>query len=493
MASSKETLRAFFDPRSIAIVGASPIANKVGNIIAHNLIENKQRGLLKADLFPVNPRYPTILGQKCYASLREIPQDVETLVVVIPAEGVPGIIGEGASKNVKAAIVISSGFREVGNTELDEKLTKVRMETGIRIIGPNCLGIYDPYSGMDTLFLPEVKMLSDGREVVATPRPMPGYIALISQSGGFGVAALDYMAGSMMGVRTFVSLGNRCDVNEHELFDFFGQDEKTKVILLYIEGLKGGREFVDAAQRFTKLKPIVAFKSGRTEAGARAAASHTAALAGVDKIYDAAFAQSGVVRAQTMEEFFDMGRALQFQKPAFGDRISILTNAGGPGVIAADACIESGLRVDSLSATTLRRLEEMKAKGELLGIMTGSNPLDLSGQGTSEMFAKVLRILMDAPEVDGVLVMAFHQAPPILDNVIQAIAETHKGYTKPILACDVGGTEMAVDFRTRFEKYGIPAYETPERAARAMYALARYGFFLHRKILIEGLPGPMGS
>jgi acyl-CoA synthetase (NDP forming) len=331
---------------------------------------------------------------------------------------------------------------------------------------------------MDTLFLPEVKMLSDGREVVATPRPMPGYISLISQSGGFGAAALDYMTGSMMGVRTFVSLGNRCDVDEHELFDFFSQDEKTKVILLYIEGLKGGRQFMDAARRFTKSKPIVAFKSGRTEAGARAAASHTAALAGVDKIYDAAFTQSGIVRAQTLEEFFDMGRALQFQKPAPGNRISILTNAGGPGVIAADACIESGLRVDSLSETTLGTLEGMKAKGELLGIMTGSNPLDLSGQGTSEMFAKVLRILMDAPEVDGVLVMAFHQAPPILDDVVRTIAETHKGCTKPILACDVGGTEMAVDFRTRFEKYGIPAYETPERAARAMYALTRYGQYV---------------
>ena len=476
--SSQEELRAFFDPRSIAIVGASPIANKVGNIIAHNLIENKQRGLLKAELFPVNPKYPTILGQKCYPSLRVLPQDVETLVVVIPAEGVPSVIEEGALKNAKAAIVISSGFREVGNAELEQKLDKARKESGIRVIGPNCLGIYDPYSGMDTLFLPEVKMLSSGREVVATPRPLPGYISLISQSGGFGVAALDYMAGNMMGVRTFVSLGNRCDVDEHELLDFFSRDENTKVVLLYIEGLKEGRVFIESARRFTKSKPIVAFKSGRTAAGARAAASHTAALAGVDKIYDAAFTQSGVVRAQTLEEFFDMGRALQFQKPASGTSIAILTNAGGPGVIAADACNESGLRVDSLSEATLGKFEEMKEKGELLTIMTGSNPIDLSGQGTSEMFSKVLRILMDAHEVDGALVMAFHQAPPILDDVVQAIAETHKGYAKPILACDVGGTEMAEDFRTRFEKYGIPAYETPERAARAMYALARYGRYV---------------
>jgi len=286
------------------------------------------------------------------------------------------------------------------------------------------------------------------------------------------------MAGSMMGVRTFVSLGNRCDVDEHELLTFFRQDDKTHVVLLYVEGLKGGREFLNAARQFTRSKPIVALKSGRTEAGARAAASHTAALAGVDKIYDAAFTQSGVVRAQTLEEFFDMGRALQFQKPALGNRISIVTNAGGPGIIAADTCIESGLRVDRLSEATLGKLDAMKARGELLQIMTGANPIDLSGQGTSEMFAKVLRILMDAPEVDGVIVMAFHQAPPILDDAVQAIAETHKGYLKPILACDVGGTEMAEEFRARFEKYGIPAYETPERAARAMYALAKYGQYL---------------
>jgi acyl-CoA synthetase (NDP forming) len=286
------------------------------------------------------------------------------------------------------------------------------------------------------------------------------------------------MAGSMMGVRTFVSLGNRCDVDEHELLDFFGQDEKTHVVLLYVEGLKSGREFLNAARQFTKSKPIVALKSGRTEAGARAAASHTAALAGVDKIYDAAFTQSGVVRAQTLEEFFDMGRALQFQKPALGNRMSIVTNAGGPGIIAADTCIESGLRVDRLSEATLGKLDAMKARGELLQIMTGANPIDLSGQGTSEMFAKVLRILIEATEVDGVIVMPFHQAPPILDDAVESIAETHKGCLKPILACDVGGTEMAEEFRARFEKYGIPAYETPERAARAMYALAKYGQYL---------------
>jgi len=478
MSASMEELRPFFDPRSIAVVGASPIAHKVGNIIIHNLIENKERGLLKAELFPINPKYPTILEQKCYPSLLELPQDAEALVVVVPAEGVPRVIEEGASKNAKAAIVISSGFLEVGNTELAEKLAQAGRETGIRIIGPNCLGIYDPYSGMDTLFLPEVKMLSTGREVVATPRPLPGYISLISQSGAFGIAALDYMAGKMMGVRTFVSLGNRVDVDEHELLDFFRQDEKTKVVLLYVEGLRSGREFLNAARQFTKSKPIVALKSGRTEAGARAAVSHTAALAGVDRIYDAAFVQSGVVRAQTLEEFFDMARALQLQGSAPGNRIAIVTNAGGPGIMTADTCVESGLRVDKLSESTLGKLNAMKARGELLQISTGANPIDLSGQGTSEMFAKVLRILMDDPEVDGVIVMAFHHAPPILDDAVQAIADTHRGYTKPIVACDIGGTEMAQEFRTRFEKYGIPAYETPERAARAIYALSRYGEYL---------------
>ncbi len=484
MPSSTEALRSFFVPESVAIVGATPIAQKVGNIIFHNLVENKHRGLLKADLFPVNPRYPTLLGEKCYPSIRDLPQDVETLIIVIPAEGVPQVIEDGAAKNAKAAIVISSGFREVGNLELDDRLYSAREETGIRVIGPNCLGIYDPYSGMDTLFLPEVKMLSTGREVVATPRPLPGQISLISQSGAFGVAALDYMAGNMMGVRSFVSLGNRCDVDEHELLPFFQEDERTKVVLLYLEGLKDGREFMDAAKKFTRSKPVVALKSGRTEAGARAAASHTAALAGVDKIYDAAFNQSGIVRAQTLEEFFDMGRALQLQPPATGNRIAILTNAGGPGIITADTCVESGLRVDRLSESVLKKLEEMRKRGELLAIMTGANPVDLSGQGTSEMFAKVLRVLMDDTEVDCVIVMAFHHAPPILDDAVKAIADTHKGYLKPLVACDIGGTEMAEEFRARFEKYGIPAYETPERAARAMFALVRYGRYVTRETAV---------
>jgi len=473
-------MKFFFEPASVAVIGASDIKTKVGNVIFYNLLMNKERGSLKGELYPVNPKYDTVLGLKCYPSLREIQNNVEMIIIAIPAMAVPSIMEDASEVGVKAAIIISSGFSEVGNKKLEEEVKRIGLKSGIRIIGPNCMGIYAPYSGIDTLFLPEVKMLSSGREVVATARPFPGSIVLISQSGAFGAAALDYMAGHGMGVRAFISLGNRSDVEEYELLSYFAEDERTKVILLYIEGIGKGREFFESAKDVTKTKPIVALKAGRTGAGARAAASHTAALSGVDQIYGAVFKQSGIVRAMDVEELFDMGRALNLQTPSYGNRVAILTNGGGPGVVAADACEESGLSIVKLSDVIVNKFDEMKARNDLIPMMVNSNPVDLTALATSDMYVKALKVLLDDRDIDGLLVMTLPQTPSILDDVIEKVADVATVQTKPIVACVMGGTEMAEEFRVRFEKSGIPSYSMPRRAARALYSLMEYGRYLRK-------------
>lgn len=476
----------FFSPKSIALVGASDAPNTMGTVITENMLTNKRRGLFNGDFYLVNLKHDRIHGVKVYRTVSSIPANVETIIVLVPAEAVIGVLENAATVGVKGAVVISSGFREVGRADLEDRMLRIARSGGIRIIGPNCLGVYDACTGVDTLFLPEVRQLASGREVVATPRPRPGSISLMTQSGAFGSSALDYMAGHGMGVRRFVSYGNRCDLSEHDFIDAFGADEKTKVILLYAEGLADGRKFLEAAREVSRVKPIVTLKSGRTPSGARAAASHTASLAGVDSIYDAAFKQAGIVRASNLEEYFDFARVLRLQPPATGNNIAVLTNAGGPGVIATDACEQSGLRVSEFSPFVAEGVQRLREKGEIVKIAVGNNPLDLSAHATVDIYVKLLRLLTNDDTINGVLLVVMHHAPAIIDDVAEGVAVIARECTKPVVAVDIGGTEMAEEIRSRFEKNGIPAFSTPERAARALYALVTYGKFLKR-IEAEGI------
>ena len=442
------------------------------------MVTNHKRGLFKGEVYLVNPNHDEIFGQKCYASLSAILDQVETVVIAIPAAKVPEVIEEAGKAGTKAAIVISSGFAEIGDPALENRLVEAGKRHDVSIIGPNCLGIYDAYTGMDTLFLPETKFLSDGREVVATPRPRPGSISLLTQSGAFGASALDYMAGHWMGIRAFVSYGNRCDVTEDEFLEYFANDDKTNVILIYVEGLARGRDFLDKAREAVKKKPIVAMKSGRTEAGRRAAASHTAALAGSDQIYEGVFKQCGIVRARDVEELFDFGRAFALQPPGYSKNAAVLTNAGGPGIMAADALEESGLTVSRFPDELLSKISDYKSKKLLLPVLSGYNPLDLTAEANGKMFELALSIILEDPEIGGAVVIASHHSPTILDDAVEMIARTVQEYKKPVTVCDVGGTEMATTMRAAFEKRGVPSYEVPERAARALWALVYYGTYL---------------
>ncbi len=478
-----DTLRkmdAFFNPRSVAVIGATKKVDKAGHVIFKNFATNKEHGVFKGVLYPVNPNEDSILGFKCFKSLSKIPGEIELVVIIVPARVVLAVMEEAAVKKVKTAIIISSGFKEVGNKELEDQVVAVAKKAGIRVLGPNCLGVYYSKTGIDTLFLPETKVLTTGEDVVATPRPLPGNIAMITQSGAFGVAALDYLTGRQMGVSKFVSFGNKCDVTESDILHYLLHDKETKVILVYLEDVKDGREFLKISKKVTAKKPIVVIKSGRSVAGARAAASHTGAIAGSDKIYDAAFEQGGIIRARDMEEFFDIGKALAMQPPAMGKNIGILTDAGGPGVMTVDECEALGLTVDRFSEATLKKFQELKDQNIILKIAATSNPVDLTGSVTDDMFVMAADLMFQEQSICGIILLGLHHMPGLREVYIDGLVKVAESYTKPIVMCDIGETEMALYTRSRFDKLGVPSFESPEDAARAMKALVTYGSYLQK-------------
>jgi acyl-CoA synthetase (NDP forming) len=470
----------FFDPKAVAVIGASRRTMKAGHVIFKNFVINRQRGLFKANLYPVNPNEKSILGFPCYSSVIDIDEEVDLVVIVVPAKIVPQVMREAATKGVKAVVIITAGFSEVGNHKLEEEVTGIAKEAGIRVLGPNCLGVYDSKTGVDMLFLPETKTLTTGDEVVATPRPMAGPIAVVTQSGAFGAAALDYLSGKEMGVSKFVSFGNKADITASEMLSYLLHDDLTRVILFYSESIDNGREFMKVAKEVTQKKPIIALKVGKTEAGARAAASHTGSIAGSDRIYSTAFNQTGVLRARDFEDFFDMGKALAFQPPAAGKTVAIITDAGGPGIMCVDECVSLGLSVKKFSDETIEKFEKLKQEGKIPRFATNLNPVDLTGSVTSEMFEEGTRILFEDPEINGIIVLGLHHLPALQEDFVDRVAKLRKNFSKPVVACDVGETEMALHIRSRFDKLGIPAYYSPEDAARGMASLVNYGLHLKK-------------
>ena len=480
MGSSVEQMNIFFEPKAVAVIGASRRHMKAGHVIFKNFVINKQRNLFKAKLYPVNPNEKSILGFPCYPSVLDIEDDVDLAVIVVPAKFVPEVMKELAEKKVKAAAIITSGFSEVGNHKLEEEVTEIAKNAGIRVLGPNCLGVYDSKTGVDMLFLPETKTLTTGDEVVATPRPMAGPIAIVTQSGAFGAAALDHLSGKQMGVSKFVSFGNKADVTASEMLNYLLYDPLTQVILLYSESIDNGREFMKVARAVTAKKPIIALKVGRSAAGARAAASHTGSIAGSDEIYASAFKQVGVLRARDLEEFFDMGKALAFQPPVAGNNVAIITDAGGPGIMCVDECVAQGLNVKKFSDETIAKFEKLKQEGKIPRFATNMNPVDLTGSVTSEMFEDGIRILFEDPQIDGIIVLGLHHLPALQEDFVDRVAKLSKNYNKSVVACDVGETEMALYIRSRFDRLGIPSYFSPEDAARAMASLVKYGLYLKK-------------
>ncbi len=471
------SIEGFFNPNSMVIVGASRTPGKIGYELLRIMVENSQRGIYRGKLYAVNPKSDEmILGVPTYKSVLDIPETPDLAVLVTPAKYTPPAMEECGKKGIKNVIVISGGFAEVGGegVKLQEMLESIREKYGMRVIGPNCVGVVVPSTGVDTMFLPVEKEFL-GRKYVSSPRPKPGNISLSTQSGAFGVACLDYMHGEGIGLAKFVSYGNKLDVDEVDVLEYLKDDEETKVILIYAESIDRGREFLELAKEITKEKPIVVFKAGRTSAGARAASSHTAAMAGSDSVYDAAFKQAGVIRVRDMEELFDAAKALVMQPPAKGDRIAILTDGGGVGVMAADETEALGLRLSNLTEESQRKFQELKERRIIPPIAATGNPIDLTGSATDDSFVESMRILLEDENVDGIIVLALHHVPGVSAELPSKLARLAKEYDKPVVAMDVGSSQYAREFRELFEREGIPAYPESERAVRAMKALVEFG------------------
>ncbi|MFW9830520.1 MAG: acetate--CoA ligase family protein [Candidatus Thorarchaeota archaeon] len=460
----KSDLEPFFNPKTVAVVGASARKTSVGGVIFRNFLKPAFKGVV----YPVNPRTTDVLTIPSYDKVSTIPDNIDLAVLAVPASIVPKIMLDCEEKGVKAAIIISGGFKETGSegAYLEQQIIEVANRSGIRVIGPNCVGIYDTNTGVDTTFLPASRM----------GRPTKGYISFISQSGAFAAAILDMNAQSGLGVSRVISFGNKADVNEIDLIRYLGQDSETRVIVEYLEGLSPstGGTYIQTAKDVTPKKPIIVVKAGRSQRGSAAAASHTGALAGDARLYDFAFQQAGILVARDFEDGFDMAKALATQPPAAGNRILIVTDAGGAGVMTVDACEALGLVIPETPEQEKQILHEA-----FPGYCSVHNPIDLTGDTDARRYQIAFETLLGTPHYDAAIAIVMMQVPLLdLDIVDRLVAITRK-FKKPVVACTSGG-RFTMKGASLFEEAGIPALLTPARAAKAIWALVEYGQHLKR-------------
>jgi acetyltransferase len=464
-------LTRLFAPRTVAVIGASRDPDKVG----YRVVENLVKGGFEGAIYPVNPSATEVLGLRAYPSLPDIPEAVDLAVVVLPAPVVLQTIEMCAAHGVGAAIVISAGFREVGGkgAELEEALRRRVKELGIRVLGPNCLGLIVTESRLNATF--------------AKGMPPSGGIAFVSQSGALCTAALDWAVGLGVGFSALVSLGNKADLSEAEIIEALADDPKTRVIVGYLEAVEDGQEFLRLADAASRKKPIVFFKAGTTEGGARAASSHTGALAGSDRAYEAAFKQAGVIRARSVRELFDFARAFDSLSLPRGNRIAIVTNAGGPGIIAADACEGGALRLATLSEPTLASLKQVLPRTAAL-----HNPVDVVGDATADRYRAALEAVVADPGVDGVLALATPQAMTDLEQFADALVQVGRDAGKPIVAAFMAEASLGGANRILL-RGGIPDFPFPEEAVRTLDAMVRYQAARDRPPPPIRVPGERGA
>jgi acetyltransferase len=443
-------LEALFNPGSIAVIGASADEKKVGHAVLNNLIRFKFKG----SLYPVNPSCSEILGLRAYARVSGIGRNVDLAIIVIPSRFVPASLRECAACGIKASIVISAGFKEAGKdgTLLEEELKAIGKEQGIRILGPNCLGLINTANDMNATFAAD--MLPRGR------------IGFFSQSGAMGIAIMDWAIGNDVGFSKFISLGNKADLSEIDFIEYFMSDPDTSLILGYIEDVVDGRRFMEIAAKATRVKPVILLKSGGTEAGARAASSHTGALAGSDTAFDAAFRQTGVMRAQGVQDLFDTALAFAEGKIPAGKGLLVITNAGGPGIIAADTAERLGVELPHM---TRESITEMAKK--LPPNATVFNPVDVIGDATSERYAAVLEQAVRDPNVDGILVILTPQAMTDMEKTADVVIAAARSTDKPVIASFMGEKRVrpAID---RLKGARVPNFSYPELAVKAFKRLS---------------------
>ncbi len=445
-------LNRIMKPRRVAVVGASEKEGTIGNALMRNLLE----GGFSGTILPVNPKYKTIHGLSAYEAVADLEPGTDMAVVAVPIRTVPQVIVECIKKKIGGAVVISAGGKEVGEegSEIERKILEAARPSGFRIIGPNCLGVIRPGCNLNTTFV--------------SGMPAAGNLAFVSQSGAICSSILDLAFKEHIGFSHFVSIGSMIDVDFGDMIDYLGNDYTVKSILLYIESITNFRKFMSAARSVSRVKPIIVLKAGRSSAGAKAAASHTGALVGEDAVYDVAFKRAGIVRVDTIEELFDCAELMGKQPRPGGSRLAIVTNGGGPGVMAADFLSLHGHDPAPLRPETMAKLDEI-----LPTCWSRNNPIDILGDATVERFRQALEICLAAKEFDGILAILAPQAMTQPFLVAEALVKTMKGHKYPIFTCWMGGrsTEAAVEL---LNKEGIPTFETPERAISAFLHMVVY-------------------
>jgi len=451
-------LEMFFAPRSVAVIGAGREPGKLGHDVLNNLLQYGYKG----QVYPVNPKADEILGLKSYPTVLDVPGPVDLAVIVVPARFVPDVMQQCGEKGVKGAVIISAGFKESGleGVKLEREVVAIAKQYGVRIVGPNCLGIIDTVQPMDVSF--------------AVGIPPRGNIAFMSQSGALCTAILDWALANNIGFSYFVSLGNKADVDEVDLMEAWDSNPNAKVMIAYVEGLRDGRRFMDVARRVTRRTPVIAVKSGNTEAGSRAVSSHTGSLAGSNRAYDAAFRQTGVLRAGSIQELFDWAIAFAYQPVLRGNRIAIVTNAGGPAIMATDALESSGLKLAPLSKETIEHLQ-----AQLPPAANTYNPIDVLGDARADRYAVGIEAALKDPNVDGLIVILTPQVMTQIEETAHEVARLARLYDKPVVGCYMGEAKVSagIEILTREQ---VPNYPFPERAASALRAMYDYRLWLER-------------
>ena len=442
----------FFNPQSVAVVGASRDPDKLGHGVLHNIMQYGYAGRV----YPINPKADEVLGLPAYPSVLDVPDPIDLAVIVVPAKVVAAVLEECGQKGVRGAVIITAGFREVGREgkQRENELLEIARRYGMRLIGPNVLGIIDTISHLNASF--------------AVGMPRQGTIAFMSQSGALCTAVLDMALAEGVGFSHFVSLGNKADTNEIDFLEAWRDDPHSRVIVAYLEGIVDGARFMEVARQVTTQKPIVAIKSGTTSAGSRAVSSHTGTLAGSERAYDAAFNQVGIIRARSVEDLFDYAVAFARQPLPANDRIAVITNAGGPGIMAADAIERAGLQLASLEPETQRLLKE-----KLPAAASAANPIDVLGDALADRYELAIHAALSDPNTGGVIVILTPQVMTQIEETARAVGEAARQHDKPVMACFMGQATVGpgVDILNEMK---VPNYRVPERAVAALAAMSRY-------------------
>jgi acyl-CoA synthetase (NDP forming) len=489
-------MKSFFEPKSIAVAGVSTDPNKLGSIIFAHLTENRRKGLLRATAYALNPAHDRIGDQPCYPAIDALPETPELLIVAVPESLTLGLIRKAAETGVKAAVIVTSGYAEAGRGKVEKEIGELAARHGMRILGPNTIGLIDTWSGVDSLFLRQTKTLPDGSQVVSLLNPLRGEIAIISQSGHLGEVISEELAANGVGIRALVGTGNQLDVSIEDVIQYFADDKRTRVVAVYLEGLRDGRRFMRIAASAARKKPLIVFKVGKTSVGARAALTHTASIVGDYEVYQAAFRQSGIIEATSLQELVDYSISLRMLPRTEGKRLVIVTNAGGVGAIAADEAQKLGLEVEPLRAQAKHGLLSKFAGVGFISNAALGNPIDLTASVSTDDFVKVCETVLTLPQYDLGLVLPTHQTPAIDYDVAERLSKVLLQAKKPVVACAIGNSDLASMIHNEFMANGIPCFPTPERAVRALAASASYSELkdgARAPLLVRGKPRRVSS